>query len=46
MISLTETTSDLLGSELGFEFGGLVLLGFGLVKGGAESKYIQLWGTL
>ena len=33
MVSLTDTTGDLLGSKLGFEFCVLVLLGFGLMKG-------------
>jgi hypothetical protein len=40
MVSLTDTTGDLLGSKLGFEFGILVLLGFGLMKG--QWEYIQL----
>lgn len=43
MVSLTDTTGDLLGSELSFEFGVLVLLGLGLVKGGG-CEYIQVGG--
>lgn len=31
MVSLTDTTGDLLGPELSLEFGTLVLLGLGLV---------------
>jgi hypothetical protein len=38
MVSLTDTTGDLLGSELSFEFGVLVLLGFGLGVGQRADK--------